>query len=257
MPPATTFLEYDMQGDMSRGRKLARKIRASDATLLLAIGVKAALVSKLEILDIPVVFCMVLDPDKHDLKAPNMTGIRLDVPVERQFRTLRLILPPAKRIGVLYDPEKTGNMVEEARLIAKATGFELVEREVRTEKDMPAMLRAIIPQIEALWLIPDSTVLTDDSLKFVMGATLDANIPVIGFSSELVRSGALVGLSVRYEDVGKQAGLLARKILSEQVRPSPATFAPERLRLALNLKTARFLGIVIPSDLVSNADEVY
>jgi len=41
MPPSTTFVEYDMQGDVARGQKLARKIRDSDATLLLAVGVKA------------------------------------------------------------------------------------------------------------------------------------------------------------------------------------------------------------------------
>lgn len=257
MPSSTTFIEYDMQGDMARGRKLARKIRASDATLLLAVGVKAALVAKLEIVDIPVIFCMVLDPAKHDLKAPNMTGIRLDVPIERQFKTMRSVLPPVKRLGVLYDPEKTGGLVQEARLMAKSLGFELIEREVRTEKDMPAVLRAIIPKIQALWLVPDSTVLTEDSLKFVMDTTLDSNVPVVGFSSELVRSGALVGLSVRYEDVGRQAGALARKVLSEQGRPFTSLFPPERLRLALNLKTARFLGIVIPSEVVSNADELY
>ena len=257
MPSSTTFIEYDMQGDMARGRKLARKIRASDAVLLLAVGVKAALVAKLEIVDIPVIFCMVLDPAKHDLKAPNMTGIRLDVPIERQFKTMRSVLPPVKRIGVLYDPEKTGDLVQRARLMAKAMGFELIEREVRTEKDVPTALRAIIPQIQALWLVPDSTVLTEDSLKFVMGTTLDSNVPVVGFSSELVRNGALVGLSVRYEDVGWQAGLLARKVLSEQGGSFTSTFPPERLRLALNLKTARFLGIVIPSEVVSNADELY
>ena len=76
MPSSTTFVEYDMQGDMARGRKLAQKISASEATLLLAVGVKAALAAKQEVADIPVIFCMVLDPAKHDLKAPNMTGIR-------------------------------------------------------------------------------------------------------------------------------------------------------------------------------------
>src|SRR2546425_13339704 len=69
MPPGTTFLEFDMQGDVARGQKLARKIRDSDSTLLLAVGVKAALGAKLEIVDIPVIFCMVLDPAKQDRKA--------------------------------------------------------------------------------------------------------------------------------------------------------------------------------------------
>src|SRR2546426_3839508 len=228
MPPSTTFLEYDMQGDVARGQKLARKIRDSEATLLLAVGVKAALVAKLEIVDIPVIFCMVLDPAKHDLKAPNMTGIRLEVPVNRQFSTMRSVLPSLKRIGVLYDPENTGHLVEEARLLAKSMGLELVVKQVNTEKEVPPALRALLSQVEALWLVPASTVLTEDSLKFVLGTALDFNVPVIGFSSELVRSGALLGLSVSYEDVGRQAGLLAKRIVSDQERPVTGWFPPER-----------------------------
>jgi len=257
MPSSTTFVEYDMQGDVARGQKLARKIRASDATLLLAVGVKAALVAKLEIVDIPVIFCMVLDPAKHDLKAPNMTGIRLEIPINRQFSAMRSVLPSLKRIGVLYDPEKTGHLVEEARLLAKSMGIELVAKQVNTEKEVPPALRALLSQVEALWLVPDSTVLTEDSLKFVLGTALDLNVPIIGFSSELVRSGALVGLSVSYEDVGRQAGVLAKKMLTDEYKPSSATLPPDRLRLALNLKTAKFLGITISPEVVNNADELY
>jgi putative tryptophan/tyrosine transport system substrate-binding protein len=257
MAETVKLVEYDMQGDNSRGRQLARRIRASDAALVLAVGVKAALVAKLEIVDIPIIFCMVLDPAKYDLNAPNMAGVTLQVPLDRQFAIFSSVLPQRKRIGVLYDPEKTAEMVSEARHQAQTLGLEIVERQVHNEKEVPAALRVLIPQIEALWLLPDSTVLTEDSLSFLLGTALDANVPVIGFSSELVRSGALVGLSVNAEDVGRQVGLLAQQILNGQARPSSAAVYPERLRLALNLKTAKFLGIAIPPEVVSRADELY
>jgi putative ABC transport system substrate-binding protein len=255
--PGNVFTEYDLQGDVARGRKLARKIRASDANLVLAVGVKAALVAKLELLDIPVIFCMVLDPAKHDLSAPNMTGILLEVPIERQLATMRSALPGRKKIGLLYDPEKTAALVQEARRLAKELNIELVERQVSSEKDVPAALRALLPTIEALWLVPDSTVLNEDSIKFLLNTALDSNVPVIGFSSDLVRSGALVGLSVRYDDAGRQAGLLAKRILSGQPVPFSTVVPPEQVRLSLNLKTASFLGISVPPDLVGRADEVY
>jgi putative tryptophan/tyrosine transport system substrate-binding protein len=257
MPNTVKLIEYDMQGDSVRGRQLARRIRASDAALVLAVGVKAALVAKLEIVDIPVIFCMVLDPAKYGLNAPNMTGVTLQIPLDRQFAILSSVLPQRKRIGVLYDPEKTADLVNEARRQTQALGLEMVVREVHSEKEVPAALRAIIPQIEALWLLPDSTVLTEDSLSFLLGTALDANVPVIGFSSELVRSGALVGVSVNAEDVGQQAGVLAQQILNGQAIPPAAAVYPERLRLALNLKTAKFLGIAIPAEVVSRADELY
>jgi putative ABC transport system substrate-binding protein len=256
LPPGTNFVEYDMQGDVAKGRKQAQKIRASEAALVLAVGLKAALVAKLEIIDIPVIFCMVLDPAKHDLKASNMTGILLEVPIERQLSTLRAVLPAAKRVGVLYDPEKTGPFVEEARRRAKGLGLELVSKAVTSERDVPSALRALLSEVDTLWLVPDSTVLTEDSLRFLLNTALETSIPVLGFSPDLVKSGALVGLSVNYEDLGKQGATIARGILNGQGRPSGLT-PPERLRLSLNLKTARYLGITVPTHLVTSADDVY
>ena len=251
-----TITEHDMQGDLAKGRKLARKVRASNADLVLAVGTKAALAAKLEIVDIPVLFCMVLDPEKSGLNAPNMTGIMLDVPIEQQFTALHSMLPGKKRMGVLYDPEKTGDLVEEARRYAKTLGLELVTRQIRSEKEVPAALRSLIPLVEAVWLIPDSTVLTEESISFLLATALDANTPVVGFSSELVRSGALAGLSVNYEDIGRQAAGVARRMLSGQIK-APSRFPPERVRLALNLKTAKFLGITIPAEVVNRADQLY
>lgn len=257
LPAPILVTEYDLQGDIARGQKLARKIRASDAAVVVAVGLKAALVAKLEIVDIPVIYCMVLDPAKYDLRAPNITGISLQIPIERQFSTIRAILPHAKRIGVLYDPEKTGNIVEEARRSAKNHSLVLVERQVRSEKQVPVAVREMMDQLDVLWLVPDSTVLTEDSLRFVLGTALDSNVPVVGFSTEFVRNGALAGLSVTPEDVGRQAGVVTKKILKGQAPPDQGALPPERIRLALNLKTARFLGITLPPEVVSRADDVY
>ncbi|MES4785652.1 MAG: hypothetical protein C4294_07335, partial [Nitrospiraceae bacterium] len=237
LPGSVAVTEYDMQGDVTRGRKLARKIRASDASLVVAIGLKAALVAKLEVVDVLLMYCMVLDPEKYDLRGPNITGIGLQIPIERQFSAMRSVLPKLKRIGVIYDPEKTGPLVEEARRWAKGLNLELVERRIRSEKELPDTLRALIAHIDALWLVPDSTVLTEDSLRFVLATGLDHNVPVIGFSSEFVRSGALIGLSVNPEDIGRQAGILVKKMLNGE-RNSSFLVPPDRIRFALNLKTA-------------------
>ena len=252
-----SFTDYDMQGDVALGRKLARKIRASDAALVFAVGLKAALAAKVEIVDVPVLYSMVLAPEKYDLKASNLAGIALEVPVDRQLSMIRSVLPKARKLGVLYDPEKTGSFVEEAKRLTRVRGFELVEGPVRSEKEVPAALRALLPKIEALWLVPDSTVLTEESMGFLLGTALDATIPTIGFSSEFVRSGALLGLFVSYQDVGRQAGQLAARILGGQASLAPGLLPPERVRLAINQKTAKFLNITIPPDILTSADEVY
>src|SRR5689334_16149129 len=69
-PSGIFYSEYDVQGDLEQGRKLAKKIRASDTSLVVAVGLKAALAAKLEIIDIPIVYMMILDPSRHNLTAP-------------------------------------------------------------------------------------------------------------------------------------------------------------------------------------------
>jgi putative ABC transport system substrate-binding protein len=251
-----TFREYDLEGDLERGRKLARRIRASDAALVLAVGVKAALAAKLEVLDVPVVYCLVLDPDKYDLSAPNVSGISLEVPPAQQFATMKTILPKLKRVGVLFDPTKTGRLLQEATLVAKQQGIELLAQPISSEREIPPMLRTLLPLVDALWLVPDTTVLSEESLPFILQESLDANRSVFGFSSEFVKRGALLGLSVNYRDIGKQAARLSRRILDRQVVP-PVKTVPDHFSLALNLKTARFLGLEIPPEIERRADERY
>jgi len=251
--------EYDLQGDLSRGRRLARRIRASDVRLVLAIGLKAALVSKLEILDVPVIFCMVLNPDKYNLTTSPMTGITLNIPFSQQISSLRLVLPRVKRVGVIYDLSQMSQRVEKARRQAKRLGLELLSREVGSANDVPDTLRALVSKIDALWLLPDSTVLTKDSLSFFLKTTLKAHIPILGFSPGLVQSGALMSTYLNYDDMGKQAASLAKGLVNGPPYPSWAgsLIHPERIRLALNRHTARFLGIVIPPQVLTMFDSQY
>ena len=251
------LMVYDLEGDVARGKKLARKIRASDAALVIAVGLKAALAAKAELVDIPVIYCMVLDLEKYDLRAPNFTGISLRVPIDRQFSTIQTLVPKLKHLGVLYDPEKTRPLVEGARRVAERLGFELVEQQVHGEKELPTAIRALLPKVEGLWLVPDSTVLTEESIRFLLGTALERYVPVVGFSSEFVRNGALAGLFINPEDIGRQAAILAQKILVRADRAVPMAVPPDRIRLAVNLKTAKYLGLTLPPDIMQRTDELY
>jgi putative ABC transport system substrate-binding protein len=257
LPSGVVLSEYDLQGDLEKGRKLARKIRASDPALVFAVGLKAAKAAQLEIVDIPVIYSMVLDPVKYGLNTPNMTGILLEVPIERQLATIRAVLPRVKHIGTLYDPSKTASLIEESNRLLKSNGMDLIPTAVSSERDVPGALRSLLPSVGALWLVPDSTVLTDESLRFILSSALEERVPVIGFSREFARSGAFLCLSVNYRDIGRQAGQLARKILDGQVSLPMRPLHPDRIEMSLNLKTAKFLGIDIPRELENKADEIY
>ncbi len=257
LPNGIVLLEYDLQGDLEKGRKLARKIRASDPALVFAVGLKAAKAAQLEIVDIPVVYSMVLDPGKYGLNTQNMTGILLEVPIDRQMTTIRALLPELKHIGTLYDPSKTAPLIEESKRLLKSNSVDLISTQVTSERDVPSALRSLLPSVGALWLVPDSTVLTDESLRFILNTALEERVPVIGFSREFARSGAFLCLSVNYGDIGRQAGQLARRIIDGQVSMPMKPLHPDRIEMSINLKTARFLGIEIPKAVETKADEVY
>lgn len=257
LPNGVILSEYDLQGDLEKGRKLARKIRASDPALVFAVGLKAAKAAQLEIVDIPVVYSMVLDPSKYGLNTQNMTGILLEVPIERQLAMIRSLLPNLKHVGTLYDPAKTTALIDEARRLLKPNGTELIPLQINSERDVPGGLRTLLPSVDVLWLVPDSTVLNDESLRFILNTALEERVPVIGFSREFARSGALLCLSVNYGDIGRQAGQLSRKLLDGQLSLPLKPWHPERIETSLNLKTAKFLGIEIPRELEQKADELY
>jgi putative tryptophan/tyrosine transport system substrate-binding protein len=256
-PIGAIYTEYDAQGDLELGKKLARKLRASNASLVVAVGLKAALAAKVEIVDVPIVYMMILDPLKHQLTAANMTGTLLEVPVDRQLKIMRAFLPTLHRVGTLYDPAKTSSRVKEAARQASISDFQLKGLPVESEKEVPQQLRRLLSDVEALWLIPDSTVLTNESVRFILESALARQIPVIGFSPEFTRLGALLSMSVNYGDVGRETGLLVKSILDGE-RLLPLNPVPiERLKITVNLKTARFLDMTFPKELTSLIDETY
>jgi putative ABC transport system substrate-binding protein len=256
-PSGAVYTEYDMQGDLVEGKKLAGKIRESEASLVVAVGLKAALAARSEIVHIPIVYMMILDPSKHSLNAPNITGTLMEIPAERQFKILRTFLPNVHQLGVLSNSNTYAGTLMEAAAQAPAYGFQLKQFPVEGQKDVPQQLRALLSTTEALWLVPDSTVLTNESIGFILESSLARRIPVVGFSAEFTRLGALIGLSVSYGEVGRETGRLARRILDGDLKLPAKPVPIERLKITVNLKTARFLGIEFPKGLNHLIDETF
>ncbi|MEE8124313.1 MAG: ABC transporter substrate binding protein [Nitrospirales bacterium] len=259
LPPAfQVTLEYDLQGDMAKGRSLARRIRASDAQVVLAVGLKAAIAAKLEILDIPVLFCLVLNPEKYGLPTSNMMGLSMDIPFRKHLKPLQLLIPKVSRIGVIFDPEKTTARRDKLQDDAKALGITILSQEVNSEQEVSEALKSLGTRIEALWLLPDSTVLTKSTLDFLMSTTLEMNIPVVGFSAGIVKSGAVVSAHLNYEDIGKQAATTVQNLLGRAPHPVLGTILPpDRIHQSINQKAAQFLGFSLTPDILRAFDEQY
>jgi putative ABC transport system substrate-binding protein len=251
--------EYAFHGDVSQGREVAKTIRASNPRLLFAVGLKAALVAKVEILDIPIVFCLVMHPEQNGLPTSNMTGIRLEISSQQQLMTMQEVLPELRRVGLLYNPDTAEVFVHRAKQEAQDLGITLITLPISQEDDVPDALRSLLPQIEALWLIRDASIVNPESLNFLIGTSLDHTVPVFGFSAGLVQHGALAALSTTYQDVGWQSAQMAKELLSKNgaLHLSPQLRYPERSRLALNLNTAEYLGLKPTQQSLKVADALF
>ena len=234
---------YDLKGDIEEGKKIVQDIKANKPNLILAVGVLAATLVKEQFPEIPIIFCMVVNHYRFNLQGNNITGISVEASVEDQFIILRNLLGAYKNLGVIYDITKTGKIISEAETIAKTLGFNLIKSEVTSEKEVIPVLENIIKKIEALWIIPDSTVITKNTLEAISRMALDHHIPTFCTSEAIVKTGALISISPDYTYTGLQAAQIAQILLNNPGTPSMGIKNPEKLRLTLNTQTAESVGI--------------
>jgi putative ABC transport system substrate-binding protein len=253
------IVEYDMEGDLQRGKRFLARLKSGPRPdLILAIGIWALQVVVEEVRDIPVVFAMVLNPATVIGQEPrNITGASMNVPIDQQIGLLKKVSPQVRRIGVVYDPSRTGLLVRQADRMAQQQGVRLVARPIGSSKDAFAALDGMQGEIDALWILPDLTVLAPEIVQYMLLLSFRNRLPVLGLSENQARMGALLGLSFASgRDIGAQAGELAREILSgRDVTEVPIT-AARKLKLTVNLKTAGKLGLQIPREILDRADVV-
>lgn len=105
------------------------------------------------------------------------------------------------------------------------------------------MLENIVNKIDALWMIPDSTVITKNTLSAISKITLEHRLPIFCTSDAIVKAGALVSVSPNYKYTGLQAAHLAQRLLNDPMTTSLGIKQPDKLKLTLNTQTAEIIGI--------------
>lgn len=224
---------------------IARKLSASSPDLIVAIGPDALQMVKTTA-KAPIVYLMILNPDLTDTKAPHITGVSMNIAQEQQLGIIRSVLPHAVRIGVLYNPEQTARFVERGRLAAEKAGVAFLTAAVKAPREVPGALTEMTPSPEALWLLPDVTVVTEETLEFIFSFTMSYKIPIILFSERYLALGAFMAISFDLFDMGRQGGEMANQILSgKPVKEVPPVEAQKAV-ITINKTVAEKLGIPIP-----------
>jgi putative ABC transport system substrate-binding protein len=215
----------------------------SKPRLFIAIGADA--LEAVKDMEVPVIFSMVMNPRAVGIEGKEITGVEIFIAVEKQLEELRAVLPKAARIGVVYDPQSAGYIVDLAKEAAEKRGFTFVSRAVHSSGEAIAGVDGM-SGIDVFWMLPDTTVITREFVRHLMLLSAERKIPVYALSDKYVRNGALMALGINPKALGRQIGEMANRVLSGE-KASSIPFEPVRTGdLYINAAVARRLGLHIP-----------
>ncbi|MHB8910678.1 MAG: ABC transporter substrate-binding protein [Syntrophales bacterium] len=161
----------------------------------------------------PWLYSMVLNPPRVTGRTDTACGIPLDIPAQRQLEVITQGITAVKRIGLLYDPRYNSDFFSKAAAEASLHDMKIVPLKVSSKKDIPLVLKQYWDDIDALWLIPDQTVISESIVQYIIKEAVFKKIPVIGYNRFFYESGATLAFVFDYEELGRQTGRLAANVL--------------------------------------------
>jgi putative ABC transport system substrate-binding protein len=253
------------EGSIDRLPALAADLVGHRVAAIVTYGVASALAAKAATPTIPIVFITGNDPVALGLVASlnrpgaNVTGgafLQAELG-PKQLQLLRELVPNAARFGVLADPRffVTQSKIADLQAAARTLGLQVVVVNASKDSDLETAFATFSQQRVGAALIV-STSFFDQRLEQLAALAGRHGLPAIYSAREYPLAGGLMsyGGSLGYEF--HQAGIYTGRILKGE---KPADLPVEQLtkiELVINLKTAKALGIEIPTALLVRADEV-
>lgn len=224
----------------------------SRASLLVSVGVKAAeqvagLGGNTPVLAVLVTEDWYQSQGKAKLAAGgrNVGAVVLEQPLSRQMRLVKSAFPKASKVGVVVG-RKNADVLEVLQTAVEAENMSLVSAVADSESALVATLSQVLKEADLLLAVPDADVLNRNTVQSVLMTTYRYRDPVVGYSKALARAGALVSLYSSPEQIGRQAGELAAKVLNGGRLPGMQW--PKYFSVSVNEHVARSLGLDAPAE---------
>lgn len=244
---------------------MATDLVRQDVAVLAATTTPAARAAKAATGTIPIVFTMIADPVQIGLVASlnrpggNVTGATM-LGVEVGPKLLELLhgaVPSASTIVLLVNPANP-NAETQSKTIQQAAvklGVKLHVLNASTERDLDTIF-AKLNELKAGALIIGHDVFFNAQAKQLGALTLRNKIPAIYTLSEFAASGGLISYGASRADAWHQAGVYVGRVLKGEKPSELPVIQPTTFEFAINLKTAKALGVSVPLPLIASADEI-
>lgn len=175
----------------------------------------------------------------------------------KRFELLKEMAPWVNRVALITDPTGVNykSIATEVREAAKKIKLTVWEVQVSTREEVLKAVPTITRKAtDAIFTPPDTFVTA--AMEFIVEHSIKERLPVLTSLLDNVKKGCLATYAADYFALGRQGAILADKIF-KGIKPSDLPVElPDKLKLVLNLKTAKAIGLKIPREILLRADEV-
>jgi ABC-type uncharacterized transport system substrate-binding protein len=259
-----TMLVEDTKGIGPEVKAQAQTLIAAKPDVVVTIGTSHTAAAKAATSTIPIVFTWVGDPVKSGLvpsyasSGNNLTGVSVySGPLSgKRLEILREIAPNARRILCIVGNDSIAEIsFGIAQKTADQFSLTLIRRNVASRDDIIRELSAM-PKgaFDAIYHVPSS--LVSAHLSLLIQRAKQDRVALMAHEDDFVSAGALASYGADYRRMGAQTARVVDKILSG-VAPSEIPIqVPDKLLLAVNLATAKAIGVKPPLTVLERADRI-
>ena len=250
-------------GQYDRLPALAADLVRRRVTVIAATGgTMTALAAKAATMTIPVLFISGADPVSDGLVSSfnrpggNVTGVSVYTAelAPKRLEQLRELVPKATKIAVLVNPEASADL-RDAQNIMERAGLPLLTLSARVETDFEREFVSASRQGAQALLVSADPFFNSQRTQVVALAARHA-MPAVYPWSEYVKAGGLMSYGTSIPGAYRQIGQYVTRILKGDKPADLPVQQPTKFELVVNLRTAKVLGIDVPTSLLLRADEV-
>jgi len=245
---------------------LAADLVRRRVAVIVAAGADAARAAKAATPTIPIVFGTGQDPVALGLVASlnrpgaNITGITVLASelAPKQLQLLHDLLPNAARFGVLADPadqSTTVQVIADLQAAARTLSLQLVVVNASTDTDLEMAFTTLSQQRVDAVLVTNQALYNRRTEELAALAARHA-LPAMYPFREHALAGGLMSYGSSLGNAFHQAGIYAGRILKGEKPADLPVQQATKLDLVINLKTAKALGLAVPTSILLRADEV-
>jgi putative ABC transport system substrate-binding protein len=254
------------EGQDDRLRAMANELVRRKVAVIAATGASAAApAAKAATSTIPILFIVGADPVKiglvDSLNRPggNLTGVNqfINTLSAKRLELLREMLPAITSIAYLFNPDHPVAELEllDFQTAARAIGVKIEILTARNVQEIDALSSTLAQQQISALFVAANPFLASQATNLIAIAARH-RIPVMSPEHRHTAAGGLMSYGTSIEDAYRQVGIYAGRVLKGAKPADLPVVQPTKFSFAINLKTAKALGIDIPDKLLALADEV-